>query len=147
MEITLELSMNKWPPGAQLDQFWEENRTSLLKYIAQVNIGVRGTVLDYATKRPILASISVQKVDVDATPRDYVVTSSQVSGSYFRLLTPGKYRVTASANGYQNVTRIVEVLANRYTNVSFDMCFPGSDCSAQPAYVYGGAYVYHFPIT
>lgn len=30
MELTLELSQNKWPPAEELSALWEDNRLSLL---------------------------------------------------------------------------------------------------------------------
>ncbi len=46
MEVTLELSCCKYPPASELQQFWRDNRASLLQFIGEAHRGVRGFVKD-----------------------------------------------------------------------------------------------------
>ncbi|KAG8041365.1 hypothetical protein G9C98_002353 [Cotesia typhae] len=46
MEITFELSCCKYPPAEDLKHYWEENRVSLIKFLAEAHRGVHGFVVD-----------------------------------------------------------------------------------------------------
>merc|ERR1712039_754782 len=46
MEVTLELSCCKFPPASELQQFWEDNRKSLLAFLGEAHRGVKGFVKD-----------------------------------------------------------------------------------------------------
>jgi len=102
MEITMELSQNKWPPGEQLATFWVDNKDSLLNYMAQVQTGVKGHVLDQATNQPISGSAMI--LHENAKP-----TTIAANGMYFRILVPGEYTMTAFAPGYLNRTQTITV--------------------------------------
>ena len=39
MELTLELSLNKWPPASALPSIWEDNRHSLLNLPLTATLG------------------------------------------------------------------------------------------------------------
>ena len=96
-EVTLELSVSKDPPSSQLQQLWEDNEESLLAYMEQVHIGVRGIVTDAESGEPLSAQV---RVDDRAQP---VFTNPQV-GNYHRLLLPGEYALTFEAPGYLSQT-------------------------------------------
>ncbi len=120
-EVTIELGCYKYPPAAELPKYWEQNRRSLLQFIRQVRLsgccfgifwplscyilytmcflgiqvhqGVKGVVIDSKDG----SGIPNATITVDAI--DHPITSS-VAGDYWRLLVPGKYHLTASAQGY-----------------------------------------------
>ena len=98
-EITLELSCCKYPVSQQLEQEWNKNRQALIDYIKQVHLGIHGNVYDKSTpnKKGIIgATISIHGINHNITTVQY--------GDFWRLLTPGKYSVTASAPGYHSTT-------------------------------------------
>merc|ERR1712039_1050962 len=65
MEVTLELSCCKFPPADELQQFWEDNRKSLLTFLGEAHRGVKGFVKD-ETFTPIEgASMKVRGRDVE----------------------------------------------------------------------------------
>lgn len=93
MEITVEVGCHKFPYAANLTGYWDENRPALLAYLEQVHRGLRGFILDQATGRPVAnASISVAGLEKK-------VVRSWTDGDYWRLLLPGEYHVTITADG------------------------------------------------
>nr|XP_060612855.1 carboxypeptidase D [Anolis sagrei ordinatus] len=113
-EVTIELGCVKYPRAKDLPLYWEQNRRSLLQFIKQVHTGVRGFVLDASDGRGILnATISITGID------HHVVTYK--SGDFWRLLTQGIYRITASARGYNSETKTVKVGDKSATQVNFTL--------------------------
>uniref|UniRef100_A0A8D8S1J9 Carboxypeptidase D n=1 Tax=Cacopsylla melanoneura TaxID=428564 RepID=A0A8D8S1J9_9HEMI len=92
-EITMELSCCKYPPGHQLPAYWAANKESLLNFIESTRKGVYGLVVDKKGRPIPTARITVQGIK-----KDISVTSR---GEYWRLLTPGQYRIRATATGYE----------------------------------------------
>ncbi|KAM9134514.1 carboxypeptidase N catalytic chain isoform 2-T2 [Pangshura tecta] len=100
-EITLELSCDKFPPQKDLEKEWLANREALITYLEEVHQGIKGLVSDENNNGIAGAVISVNGIGHDVTSGD--------QGDYFRLLLPGTYTITTSANGYQPQTATVTV--------------------------------------
>jgi len=93
MEITIEISNTKNPSPTTLLGFWGDNEESILAYMEQVHIGVRGVITDANTSDPLAATIRVAGRDQDN------FTDPDV-GDYHRLLLPGTYDLAFEADGY-----------------------------------------------
>ena len=92
MEVTLELSCCKFPPASELQQFWEDNRKSLLTFLGEAHRGVKGFVKD-ETFTPIEgASMKVRGRDVGF--------QTTKEGEFWRILLPGIYTMEVFAEGY-----------------------------------------------
>jgi len=92
IELTAEIGYDKWPPASTLDSYWADNEESMLKYIEFAQNGVKGIVTN-SSGTPIAATITVEgnsKLEHTDLP----------TGDYHRLLLPGTYQITASADGY-----------------------------------------------
>ena len=114
-EVTIELSDTKWPNASTLPGYWDDNRESMLNYMARVHDGVRGLVTDATTKLPVAATVEVQGIDHE------VYTDADV-GDYHRMLLPGTYDLDFSATGYSPVTvSNVTVVAESTTVVHVQM--------------------------
>ncbi|XP_034631901.1 carboxypeptidase N catalytic chain [Trachemys scripta elegans] len=100
-EITLELSCDKFPPQKDLEKEWLANREALFTYLEEVHQGIKGLVSDENNNGIAGAVISVHGIGHDVTSGD--------QGDYFRLLLPGTYTITASADGHQPQTVTVTV--------------------------------------
>ena len=110
-EITLELSCCKYPMKATLQNYWNDNKESLIAYMQQVHSGVKGLV-----KR--LNGHPVPKAAIKVTGNEKSVTTT-TDGEYWRLLLPGNY--TMSVCG---VSKQVRVVKGRVTRLDFavDKC-------------------------
>lgn len=92
MEITLELSCCKYPPASDLPRYWEENRASLIKFLAEAHRGVHGFVVDENGNPIERASVKVKSRDVSFSTTKY--------GEFWRVLLPGVYKLEVFSNGY-----------------------------------------------
>uniref|UniRef100_A0A3B4TTJ6 Carboxypeptidase X, M14 family member 1 n=1 Tax=Seriola dumerili TaxID=41447 RepID=A0A3B4TTJ6_SERDU len=109
-EVTVELSCDKFPHVSELPIEWNNNRESLLVYMEQVHRGIKGVVRDKDTEAGIADAII--KVDVI----DHHIRSV-ADGDYWRLLNPGEYKVTASAQGYFPSSRTCQVMYDHYPTI------------------------------
>nr|CAD7399737.1 unnamed protein product [Timema cristinae] len=92
MEVTLELSCCKYPPASELPKFWEENRMSLVKFLAEAHRGVHGFVMDENGNPVEKASLKVKSRDVGFQTTKY--------GEFWRVLLPGVYKLEVYADSY-----------------------------------------------
>uniref|UniRef100_A0A3Q2GXR4 Carboxypeptidase D n=1 Tax=Equus caballus TaxID=9796 RepID=A0A3Q2GXR4_HORSE len=119
-EVTIELGCVKYPFEKDLPKFWEQNRRSLIQFMKQVHQGVKGFVLDATDGRGILnATISVAEINHPVT--------TYKTGDYWRLLVPGTYKITASARGYNPVTKNVTVKGEGAIQVNFTLVRSSAD--------------------
>ncbi|XP_008826960.1 carboxypeptidase D [Nannospalax galili] len=121
-EVTIELGCVKYPFEKDLPKFWEQNRRSLIQFMKQVHQGVKGFVLDATDGRGILnATISVAEINHPVT--------TYKAGDYWRLLVPGTYKITASARGYNPVTKNVTVKSEGAIQVNFTLFRSSADAN------------------
>ncbi|KYM95838.1 Carboxypeptidase D [Cyphomyrmex costatus] len=113
-DITFELSCCKYPPGSTIPEQWLLNKESLIKYLEQVHIGVKGFVFS-KDGRPIeKANIVVEGINHNVT--------TTVNGEYWRLLLPGTYSIYCVAWGYEPSEPVnVNVLESSPTIVNFTL--------------------------
>jgi len=112
-EITIEQGCTKFPRASHLEQIWNNNKAPLLAFIGQVHQGLTGFVKS-VNGSPIAGAT------IDVTHRSHSITSA-ADGDFWRLLTPGTYTITASANGYQSASVDVSVSAGRAHQVNFTL--------------------------
>jgi len=110
--ITLELSERKWPYASTLDRYWADNRDALLAYIrVPLHNGIRGHVSKHGRNDTFVARISVTDVATDTKLVD--VRSDPATNAYHRLLPPGQFVVTASADGCAPRQTTVHITADQ----------------------------------
>lgn len=111
VQLTLEISDDKYPSPATLPSFWVQNKDAMLAYMEQVNVmGVRGVVTDAASGAPLAARINVVEIN-------HPVSADPAHGDYYRLLTAGHYTLSVSAEGYTPQTAEVDVPENQTQQV------------------------------
>ncbi|XP_035506111.1 probable carboxypeptidase X1 isoform X2 [Scophthalmus maximus] len=109
-EVTVELSCDKFPHASELPVEWENNRESLLVYMEQVHRGLKGVIRDKETEAGVADAV-IKVDDIDHHIR------SVADGDYWRLLNPGEYRVTVSAEGYVPSSRTCQVMYDHYPTI------------------------------
>ena len=98
-EVTIELSNTKLLPPAQLPAYWNYLRKSFLNYIDEEYYGIVGIVSD-TSGNPVKAKIEISTHDFDGSE----IYSDSLTGSYYRMIYPGTYDVTYSADGFLSQT-------------------------------------------
>ncbi|XP_029453084.1 carboxypeptidase M [Rhinatrema bivittatum] len=116
-EITLELSCCKYPPASELPDFWADNRDSLIEYMKQVHLGVKGQVFDLL-QNPIANAI----VEVEGRSHICPYRTNQ-NGEYYLLLLPGTYTLNVTVPGYKSITQKLEIPAanDPYSAFKYDI--------------------------
>ncbi|XP_070993793.1 probable carboxypeptidase X1 isoform X2 [Oncorhynchus clarkii lewisi] len=109
-DVTVELSCDKFPHASELPIEWDNNKESLLIYMEQVHRGLKGVIRDKDTEAGIADAI-IKVDDIDHHIR------SVADGDYWRLLNPGEYEVTVSAEGYNPSTRMCRVMYEHYPTI------------------------------
>lgn len=116
IHLTTELYDEKWPSASKLPKLWENNRDSLLDFIAQVQRGIHGRVYDKATHKPLRASISFLEFG-------HEVYSSENFGDYHKLAYSGKYSLKISAPNYKEViiNNIIVPTSGKIDNIDIEL--------------------------
>uniref|UniRef100_T1KNG0 Peptidase M14 domain-containing protein n=1 Tax=Tetranychus urticae TaxID=32264 RepID=T1KNG0_TETUR len=110
-EITLELGY--------------DNRVALIAFTEEVLRGVKGFVIDSDSAKPIpKATIHIEGINHDV--------KSAEDGDYWRLLTPGHYTVTVSAEGYESKSVSVDVSEEWASVVNVTLTKPNHKVKGKP---------------
>ncbi|XP_065807366.1 carboxypeptidase M [Labrus bergylta] len=103
LELTLEISCCKFPPVKQLPAMWTENRKSLLAFIQQVHLGVKGQVFNSS-------GVPVQNAEVEVKGRRNMCPfRTDKHGEYYRLLLPGNYTFKVRYLGHEDLTETLTI--------------------------------------
>lgn len=114
-EITFEISNTKLLSGSLLPTHWEYLKRSFFNYIENVYYGIKGKVTD-TNGNPLKAKISVQGLTIDNAD----IKSDSLTGMYYRMISPGTYTITVSADSFITKT-IAGITAANYTAAYVDV--------------------------
>lgn len=109
LELTLELSCCKNPLEETLEEFWEENKVSLIEFIKQVHLGIKGQILN-ADGNPIENA----QVSIQGRENIYAFETNKW-GEYYRLLLPGSYTLKVTVPGVGSILQNFELPNNEIT--------------------------------
>ena len=98
MDVTMEVSNTKWPSASTLDGFWDDNRQSLLNYIAG------GPLRRQRRGHRIGLRPASGRDDHGDRQREMPVHTDPAHGDYYKLLDSGTYDLNFSADGYISQT-------------------------------------------
>ncbi|XP_066224790.1 carboxypeptidase M [Saccopteryx leptura] len=119
-EITLELSCCKYPREEKLPLFWDSNKASLIEYIKQVHLGVKGQVSDHKGN-------PLHNVIVEVQDRKHICPyKTNKFGEYYLLLLPGSYTLNVTVPGHDpHLTKvIIPKKSQDFSAVKKDILFP-----------------------
>lgn len=117
-EVTIELDNQYLTPSAQLPLLWMYNKQSLIGYLENALFGIHGLVKNANTQAPVSAKVYIDGHDKDSSH----VYSDTLTGSFVRLLSPGSWDLTFSANGYYDTTITnIEVFSRQRTDINVNM--------------------------
>lgn len=116
-EVTIELDYQHITPVSELQGLWENNWHSLLGYLENALYGVHGVVLDSESSAPVEAEIFIKGHDKDSSQ----VYSDTLNGSFVRLIAPGLWPFTFTADGYRDTTINVTVNSRQKTDITLYM--------------------------
>jgi carboxypeptidase D len=103
IDFTIEIARYNPDTLQEIEEVFDLNRESLLAFIASARIGIYGSVVD-SNGYPI-PGVRVSIEDGDIT------TITDQDGYYWKLLLPGNYVVTFSAEGFSDFSEEVEINA------------------------------------
>jgi len=112
-EITMEVSIVKWPPPDSLPQFWQDNKESLLQYMEKVHTGIKGIVTDSLTGLPVEAYVTILETGSG-------VSTDPDFGDYYKVIFPGIYNLMVCAPAYRD-SLITNVLVDSFPATVIDV--------------------------
>ncbi len=98
-EVTIELSSIYILPASLSSSYWNYLSHSLLDFIENTYYGIQGAVTD-SHGNPVKALITIAGHDADNSS----IYSDSVTGSYFRMIAPGTYSISFSADSFLTKT-------------------------------------------
>lgn len=102
IDFTVEITKNNPTNIEEINDIFELNRDSILSYIESAGIGIHGRVVDVSEGEvPVSATITIDAGDIN--------TYSDAFGYYHRILLPGNYIITFTADGYEEYSKEIEI--------------------------------------
>ena len=123
MEITIELSFNKYPAASTLPTHWMHNKEALYAFSElPTKLGVTGQII--SSHSPITeCSVKLETYENDGWKANSHEVQPNLQGRYWRMLTEGQHRLTATCG--VSVSQKFEVIipANQGELVQHDFSF------------------------
>lgn len=100
LQVTIELSHTKWPPYAEIPQYYIDNKWSLLRYLKRVHQGA-GIVLSDRNESGKVAITRLRNGQ-----RERVGEYSLKNGEYYKVLPAGTYEFQVSLDNGQTSSHV-----------------------------------------
>lgn len=94
-EVLIEMNCCKFPLQQELSKLWNDHKRSLIEYIKQIHMGVKGTIRD--TNGVGIEGVAVDVSWSKGSSTNRKTIQSTQGGDYFRLLLEGAYDMTVTA--------------------------------------------------
>ncbi len=109
IDLTIEISVTKWPDTTLLKQIINENIEPLLFFIEKAGDGLYGIVFDTVNMCPVMCEIKVENLQS---------VYSCGNGYYKKLLLTGNYNVNFSSPGYYPASFVINANYDSSTNLN-----------------------------
>jgi hypothetical protein len=116
-EVTIELSKGRFPDSAALEDLWQFNKIALVDYPYNCFTGIKGTVTDSITGKPLKARVFINDHDYDNS----YVFSDKKSGTFYRMISGGCYHLSVSSDGYQTKDLLVDAPDNSQVEINIEL--------------------------
>jgi hypothetical protein len=101
LQVTVELSYDKWPEYDLLDGFYQENRESLLTFLGKIHQGIN---LQFES----IDSGSIELYKLDSQGKTLIKRSIFTGGEYHKVLPAGSYQFIVKSDE-QVFTRSIDI--------------------------------------
>jgi hypothetical protein len=116
-EVTIELSKGRFPDSTALEDLWQFNKIALVDYPYNCFTGIKGTVTDSITGKPLKARVFINDHDYDNS----YVFSDKKSGTFYRMISGGCYHLSVSSDGYQTKDLLVDAPDNSQVEINIEL--------------------------
>lgn len=126
IEITLEVSCCKYPDPSTLQGFWNDNKASVIQYMKQVHMGIKGQVFD-------INGLPIQNAIVDVQGRQRICPyRTNANGEYYLLLLPGTYTFNVTVLNKAIVQTITIPKSSSLSAMTYNFQFSEKTSSPMP---------------
>ena len=116
-EVTIELTQSRFAEGETLENLWQYNKKALVDYLLNCFTGIKGTITDSITGRPLEAKIFVNDHDYDNS----FVFSDKTTGVFYRMIKGGNYHLSVNSDGYRAKDLSVNAPDNGHITIDVEM--------------------------
>lgn len=114
LQMSFFVSCCKYPPRNSFTPILKANGLPLLELVEKSHQAVTGTVHTFNHTPIANASITIANSAIQ-------IDFHQPNAIFYKILAPGKYRLTAHAQGYSSSTKDVLIKPGKTTNVMFNL--------------------------
>ncbi len=113
LQVTVELSQQKWPRYDRMDQYYSENKESLFRYLERTSQGAGFLTLN----KMLSGNVIITKIDSGV--RKSIGTFPFAKGEYYKVLENGHYQfqVTSQNKKWTFETNVQASTAGNYTSL------------------------------
>lgn len=114
LQMSFFVSCCKYPSRKSFTPILKANGLPLLELVEKSHQAVVGTVHTFNHTPIANVSITVANSAIQ-------IDVHQSNANFYKILAPGKYRLTAHAQGYSSSTKDVQIKSGKTTNVMFNL--------------------------
>ncbi|MBL6988315.1 MAG: succinylglutamate desuccinylase/aspartoacylase family protein [Bacteriovoracaceae bacterium] len=91
LQVTIELSDNKWPSYSEIPKFYTSNKASLIRYLERIHQGAGFTI-----SKSLSGEVTINKISSQSNSKTLVGRYHFRNGEYYKVLEAGLYEFAIS---------------------------------------------------